>query len=114
RVPLYGTLHFAGTKNAQKADSVGREWGYRSYITGPTKRSEGFRQFAIWDFAEIPASVLQQTDPVRFEYAFDIFRLSKGEEGTGVHCTFTFVDVGKFASADPNRQSKELEIRANE
>ena len=58
RVPLYGILHFAGTKDAQKADSVGREWGYRSYITGPTKnRSEGFRQYAIWDFAEIPTQL---------------------------------------------------------
>ena len=115
RVPLYGILHFAGTKDAQKADSVGREWGYRSYITGPTKnRSEGFRQYAIWDFAEIPTSIVQQTDPVRFEYAFDIFRLSKGEEGTGVLCTFTFVDVDKFASTDANRQSKELETRTDE
>ena len=115
RVPLYGNLHFAGTKDQQKADSVGREWGYRSYITGPTKhRNEGFRQYAIWDFAEVPMSVVEQTEPVRFEYAFDIFRLSKGEEGTGVYCTFTFVDVGKFASTEPSRQAKELEARTDE
>src|SRR5262249_33401933 len=58
RVPLYGHLHFAGTKDALRADSVGREWGYRSYITGPTyRRTEAFRQAAIWDFAEIPSAV---------------------------------------------------------
>jgi hypothetical protein len=115
RVPLYGKLHFAGTKQADRADSVGREWGYRSYITGPTRhRTEAFRQFAIWDFAEIPSAVMTQQVPIVFEYSFDIFRLSKGEEGKGVACTFTLVDVGKLASDDPNRQSQELETRLDE
>jgi hypothetical protein len=116
RVPLYGNnLHFAGTKKAERADSVGREWGYRSYITGPTRhRGQGIPQVAIWDFAAIPDSVLEQGVPVVFEFTFDIFRLSKGEEGKGVACTFTFVDVGKLTSDDPNRQSQELELRTDE
>jgi uncharacterized protein YnzC (UPF0291/DUF896 family) len=115
RIPLYGYLHFAGTKNAQKAESVGREWSYRSYITGPThRRNEGFRQFAIWDFPAIPADVTQRTEPIVFEFSFDIFRLSKGEEGKGVFCTYTFVDVGAFSNADANRQSQELEGKTDQ
>ena len=45
---------------------------------------------------------------------FDIFRLSKGEEGKGVFCTFTFVDVGTLSSQEPNRQAQELEMRIDE
>lgn len=93
RVPIYGKLHFAGTKDAQRADSVGREWGYRSYITGPTfSKRDALRQYAVWDFAEVPTDIADGPDPVLFEFAFDIFRLSKGDEGQGVNCTFTFVD----------------------
>jgi hypothetical protein len=114
RVPLYGNLHFAGTKNAQRADSVGREWGYRSYITGRTRRGDGHRQFAIWDFATMPSSVLSQESPIVFEFSFDIFRLSKGVEGKGVNCTFTFVDAGTLSSDDPNRQALELESKTNQ
>jgi hypothetical protein len=92
RVPIYGKLYFAGTKDAQKAESVGREWGYRSYITGPTQRQgDALRQYAIWDIAEVPTDLADGDDPILFEFAFDIFRLSKGEhEGQGVNCTFTF------------------------
>ena len=35
RSPLYGELSFENTGNSQKAESVGREWGYRTYISGP-------------------------------------------------------------------------------
>ena len=35
--------------------------------------------------------------PVRFEFTFDIFRLSKGEEGKGVFVTFTFADGARTA-----------------
>jgi hypothetical protein len=115
RVPVYGKLHFAGTKLADRGDSVGREWGYRSYITGQTKyRREGLRQFAIWDFQEIPADVRQRDEDTIFEFSFDIFRLSKGEEGKGVHCSFTFADVTKFASLDSNRQAQELDGRTDQ
>ena len=114
RVPVYGKLHFAGTKLADRGDSVGREWGYRSYITGQTKyRREGLRQFAIWDFQEIPADIRQRVEVI-FEFSFDIFRLSKGEEGKGVHCSFTFADVRAFKSSDTNRQAQELDGRTDE
>ncbi|MBI3823741.1 MAG: hypothetical protein HY289_13815 [Planctomycetes bacterium] len=112
RVPQYAFLHFAGTKDSYKGDSVGREWGYRSYITGPTRQKrEPFRQYAIWDFFEFAQAVRQRDVDHIFEFSFDIFRLSKGEEGKGVHCSFTFVDVAKFTDLDPNRQAQELEPR---
>ncbi len=96
RVPIYGQLHFAGTKNARSGESVGREWSYRSYITCPSRRQKDApRQYAIWDFAAIPADVADRKEPLLYEFAFDIFRLSKGEEGKGVHCTFTFTDGGR-------------------
>ena len=93
-MPLYGKLHFVGTKSSRSGESVGREWSYRSYITGPTRRQKGvLRQYAIWDYPYIPAELADRKDPLLYEFAFDIFRLSKGEfEGTGVHCTFTFTD----------------------
>jgi hypothetical protein len=114
RVVRYGDLHFVGTKNANKGMMAGREWDYRTYITNPTRnRNENLRQYAVWDFAAIPASVLGQSEPVHFEYTFDIFRLSKGEQDKGIFCTFTFADVSNFASSDPYRQSIELEKRAD-
>jgi ABC-type transport system involved in multi-copper enzyme maturation permease subunit len=115
RVPVFGKLQFAGTKSRERGDSVGREWAYRSYITGQTySRREGRRQFAIWDFQEIPADVRQREEVILFEFSFDVFRLSKGEEGKGVHCSFTFADVSKFASTDPDRQAQELDDRTDQ
>jgi hypothetical protein len=58
--------------------------------------------------------VTQRPDPVIFEFSFDIFRLSKGEEGKGVYCTFTLVDVGAFANTDSNRQSQEMEGKTDQ
>ena len=46
----------------------------------------------LWDFADVGAEIGQRSEPVHFEYSFDIFRLSKGKQGEGVHCTFTFAD----------------------
>jgi hypothetical protein len=107
RVAEYGKLHFGGTKDAQRAESVGREWGYRSYITGATYRSPNAkRAYAIWDFAEVPTDAATRDQPYRFEYTFDIFRMSKGEEGKGMHVTFTF--------ADPTRHWQDLDVLANQ
>jgi len=93
RVPIYGRIYFVGTKDAQQGDHVGREWTYRSYITGPTTRqTQANRQYAVWDFPSLPAELGQRTEPIPFEFAFDIFRLSKGREGEGVFCTFNFCD----------------------
>jgi hypothetical protein len=121
RVVQYGQLHFEGTKDKQKAESVGREWSYRSYITAPPARLRSdFRQYAIWDFATLPADLADRTEPVLFEFAFDIFRLSKGKEGEGVFCTFTFADgdipwTGLVALLNEKRQKTgELEAKAKE
>ncbi|MSU77339.1 MAG: ABC transporter permease [Gemmataceae bacterium] len=112
RIPIYGKLHFVGTKAAQKGDSVGREWSYRSYITGPSHNtSDKFRQFAVWDFAAFPEDLANRIEEVLFEFSFDIFRLSKGdakEEGRGIRVTFAFVDPRVFRSPDANFQSIEL------
>jgi hypothetical protein len=98
RVPLYSSkLWFWGVAEAgKKSDigvSVGREWNYRSYISGPHPRNPTSpKQYAVWSFDSVPRHLGEQLRPVRFEFGFDIFRLSKGEEGLGVFCTFTFAD----------------------
>jgi hypothetical protein len=79
RVPLYGELF---VKNGK---SVGREWEYRSYITGPPGDDE-----AIWTFPRLPREFGERTEPVRCEFSFDIFRTTKGEENKGLYCTFAF------------------------
>jgi hypothetical protein len=95
RVPIFGTLSFHGTKDSRSGDSVGREWGYRSYIMGPKElQKDAPLQYAIWKFEDVPASLGDRTEPVRFEYTFDIFRLSKGKEGLGIPCSFTFAPGG--------------------
>ncbi len=121
RVPIYGQLHFMGTKQEQKAESVGREWGYRSYITGPTKsHRDAPRQYAVWDIAAVPADLADRAEPLLFEFAFDIFRLSKGDEGVGVFCTFTFTDgtqddrtlPGELNKLQEDRKKLEADARA--
>lgn len=115
RVPIYGHLQFAGTKDPRRGEDVGREFAYRSYIKGVTTRKrEPFRQFAIWDFAHVPADITARDRDVIFEFAFDIFRLSKGVQGKGVFCTLSFVNVSAFKSGDPDLQSRELDSRVTE
>lgn len=116
RVPIYGGLRFVGTKSPLEGESVGREFTHRSYITGPTKhKREGARQYAVWDFPYIPEDVRSRDKEQLFEFAFDVFRLSKGdEEGKGIYCTFTFVDVSGFASTEIDRQAFDLESKTHE
>lgn len=93
RVPIYGHLGFYGTKNALKGDSVGREWEYRSYISGAQpNQMNAPRQYAYWSFPDVPLALGDRQEPVKFEFTFDIFRLNRGQEGKGIYCTFTFVD----------------------
>jgi len=79
-----------------KWENAGREWDYRSYITGPHggTTSAHVRNFAIWNFYDLPPS-LGEKGPVAVEFTFDIFRLHKGEESAAVLCVFTFVDGSK-------------------
>jgi hypothetical protein len=89
RVPIYGGLRFWGTKG----DSVGREWDYRKYISGPQSNQGNLpHQYANWSFSDLPAELGERQKPVPFEFTFDVFRLNRGQEGKGIFCTFTFAD----------------------
>lgn len=86
RVPIYGFLGFINSRG----DSVGREWDYRKYISGQQLAGGGKKQYAAWFFTDLNDVSPGPNNKVRFEFAFDIFRLTKGEENKGVYCTFTF------------------------
>ncbi|MBI3411297.1 MAG: hypothetical protein HY040_23430 [Planctomycetes bacterium] len=97
RVPVYGELYFAGTKQKDKGENVGRMWAYRSYITGPHPTTpNASRQYAIWAFDAVPAEIARRDGAIPFEFSFDIFRMSKTKEDeqgeAGIYCTFTFAD----------------------
>lgn len=96
RVPIYGDrLEFEGTPNRRKGESVGREWDYRSYISGSRASSpQTPRQYAVWSFYSLPRFAADQVP--YFEYTFDIFRLTKGKENKGVITNFYFTD-GRLA-----------------
>jgi ABC-type transport system involved in multi-copper enzyme maturation permease subunit len=96
REPLYGVLHFENTGDDKKGTNVGREWDYRGYITAASPNQEP--QAAIWDFDGVPRS-LADRQTVRCEFAFDIFRQTKGFENRGVSCTFEF-QTGNFTKSD--------------
>jgi len=87
REPLYGVLHFENTGDKEKGTNVGREWDYRSYITAASPNQEP--QYAVWEFSDVPRS-LADRDTVRCEFAFDIYRTTKGFENRGVSCKFEF------------------------
>jgi hypothetical protein len=88
RMPLYGELHFENTANREKGENVGREWEYRSYISGPQPAQPP--QLAVWSFNGLPASLAARDKPVRCEFGFDIYRTTKGQENKGVSCGFAF------------------------
>jgi hypothetical protein len=95
RIPIEPErLTFSGTGKEDRGESVGREWDYRSYIRGKPPRYAAMpKQFAIWWFGNLPASLADRSEPIQFEYTFDIYRTSKAEKGgEGVLCTLTFAD----------------------
>ncbi|HEY7426020.1 MAG TPA: hypothetical protein VH682_17450, partial [Gemmataceae bacterium] len=98
REPLYGELHFENTGDEQKGTNVGREWDYRSYITAPQPNQPP--QFAVWNFPAASRS-LGARKTVRCEFAFDIYRTTKGHENKGVSCEF------EFQTANFDRSEKE-------
>jgi hypothetical protein len=117
RVPVFGYLGYHGTKG----DSVGREWDYRKYIAGPRIRGDDQPiQYAFWKFLDVPTELGRRTTPIRFEYTFDIFRLSKGEENKDIPCTFTFLpgdlpmDKVVALGEEVNRELKKIEKAADE
>jgi ABC-type transport system involved in multi-copper enzyme maturation permease subunit len=87
RDPLWGDLRFEGTGKEQEGINVGREWSYRSYISGPMPGQP--THTAVWQFASVPPS-LGNRQTVRCEYTFDIFKSTKGYEARGISCGFQF------------------------
>jgi ABC-type transport system involved in multi-copper enzyme maturation permease subunit len=96
REPLYGSLHFINADDPQKGINVGREWNYRGYITAasPSRQPE----YAVWEFPTVPRSLADRNN-VRCEFAFDIYRQTKGFENRGVSCAFEFQTVN-FSERD--------------
>lgn len=111
RVPWYGKLSFENIKDGTGArgESVGREWEYRSYISGPMG-VEGPPALAVWSFPE-PSSTLAGRDRVRCEFEFDIYRTTKGFENRGVLCSLTYTTwkFQKGNEAAARARLKELE-----
>jgi hypothetical protein len=114
RVPVNGNLEFLNVRKPTEqfeGDSVGREWEYRKYIAGG--RSTPHR--AVWKFdneRDIRA-LADRPDAVPCEFAFDIFRTTKGDENKGVTCTFQFVALpwGDPIRPDPRRDQAYQEAK---
>jgi ABC-type transport system involved in multi-copper enzyme maturation permease subunit len=84
RVARYGDLEFRSKKTADFTGvDVGREDSYRKYIAGHPQST----QRAIWSFGDFPTGFGKEKF-VPLEFAFDIYRTTKGEEGAGVQVTF--------------------------
>ncbi len=109
RDPLYGDLVFETPSGARdpKATNVGREWDYRSYISGGL---EGIpRTLAVWDFPAVPRG-LSGRPWVRCEFGFDIYRTTKGHENRGVPCTFYFQTSHFEKGKEPEYKRKREEM----
>src|SRR5262249_31406463 len=87
---LCGELGPSGTDDNIEGLSGGRERHYRRYIAG----GKNSPQRAVWTYYELPRDLANRADgKVPCEFSFDIFRTLKdreGQEGKGVHCSFTF------------------------
>ena len=88
RSPVYGFLHYENTGSEREGDNVGREWGYRGYISGAAAQGGGLPK-AIWDFTSLPSS-LAARKRVTAEFTFDIYRTTKGFENQGVGIGIVF------------------------
>jgi ABC-type transport system involved in multi-copper enzyme maturation permease subunit len=104
RIPVYGDLSVQSIKEGRLQDSgksVGREYSYRSYISGGDPQEK-----ATWVFRNFPSD-FEIRPTVRCEFGFDIFRTSKGQfENQGVHCKFTFMTWKCPAAEDPREESR--------
>jgi ABC-type transport system involved in multi-copper enzyme maturation permease subunit len=96
RDPVYGTLAFQGTTRADRGENVGKEWDYRSYISGPMPGQP--TQYAVWSFDQVPAKLAGRKS-VRCEFTFDIYRTTKGEENVGIRCKMAF-STWRFQKGD--------------
>lgn len=106
REPFYGTLHYENTVDKDKGTNVGREWDYRSYITASGQNQEP--QYAVWEFPSVPRS-LADRDSVRCEFAFDIYRTTKGFENRGISCKFEF-QTANFNNRDKDSYNRDRSL----
>ena len=109
RVPVYGDLTFwegnqSGFETPRKGENVGREWEYRSYISGPQPAQ--LPQLAVWEFPGLPAGLAGRDKPVRCEFGFDIYRTYKGEENKGLYGSFTYANWRSWDRDDPTNISR--------
>jgi hypothetical protein len=106
RETMYGELEFEGTKDPKHATNVGKEWNYRSWISGPEPRQP--TQYAIWKFSDVNG--LYDRKKVRLEFAFDLYRTTKGTINKGVFCTFLVLsgelDPAQKQAYDNERQKE--------
>lgn len=112
RVPIFGQIRYeeldAQLKWSQaQGIRVGREWDYRKYIRG------GSAQEAVWQFDRLPKDLNQPPRMIPVEFAFDIFRTSKGGEEfvEGVSCQISFVNPNKWNFGKYADYRKVLETR---
>ncbi|MCE9531009.1 MAG: ABC transporter permease [Planctomycetes bacterium] len=113
RVPVYGYLDFIrerveGNQIQTKAFigmDVGREYSYRKYIAGSSEST----QRAVWSFVNVSdLSNLRDMPAVPLEFAFDVFRMTKGEENRGVLCSFDLV-TWKWDQANQEEYTKAVQ-----
>jgi ABC-type transport system involved in multi-copper enzyme maturation permease subunit len=82
RVARYGDMQFRSQKQSDFTGiDVGKENGYRKYIAGMSS------QRVVWNYPSFPSRFTSQS-VVPLEFAFDIYRTTKGAEGAGVQVTF--------------------------
>src|SRR5262249_28132033 len=67
-------------------------------------------RYALWNFDHVPYA---EGDVPRFEYTFDIFRLTKGEENRGVRTNFYFIN-GRLSIPKLEQSLEELRQRRNQ
>ncbi len=100
REPIYGLLGFARERekpssrereiSAFEGIDVGREYNYRRYIAGAPMSPHR----AIWMFSsssDLRALLNRNQAAVPLEFAFDIYRTTKGIENQGVLVSFDFL-----------------------
>ncbi len=104
RVPVYGELDIQ-----PKGENVGREWEYRRYIAGGP--SSNYR--AIWTFQDLPSGLASRDQAVPCEFAFDVFRTTKGVENLGVLCSFTF-QTWRWDPSQISKYTQERERRKSQ
>jgi hypothetical protein len=89
RVPVYGGLELARERPDDRTlqpfagIDVGREYAYRRHIAG------GSPHRAVWNFTSAgDLRALRDQSAVPLEFAFDIYRSTKGRENQGIDCSF--------------------------